>query len=72
MADIEKKRVVGSHPTGTTSTGLVPTGADADSSGSSVEVEGDVATSEVIPSTEEILRMAEERRKAAADAKQTE
>lgn len=63
MSDVEKKRVVGSQPTGMTSVGFAPTGADMDSSGSSVETEEDIATSQDLPSTEEILRMAEERRK---------
>ncbi len=63
MADIEKQRVVGSHPTGMTSTGAVPTGADMDSDGSSIETEEDVASTDNLYSTEEILRMAEERRK---------
>lgn len=64
MADVDKKRVVGSRPTGMNPTGMVPTGAEQDSSGSSVEIDSDLATVEEIPLTEEILRMAEERRKA--------
>jgi hypothetical protein len=64
MADMEKKRVVGSHPTGMTSTGALPTGADVDSDGSSVETDSDVASSDNLYSTEEILRMAEEKRKS--------
>ncbi|MDH7481680.1 MAG: hypothetical protein QHH26_06855 [Armatimonadota bacterium] len=43
--------------------GLIPTGADQDSDGSSVELDAELATEEEIPSTEEILKEAEERKK---------
>ncbi|MHB1001963.1 MAG: hypothetical protein ACYC27_22205 [Armatimonadota bacterium] len=52
----EKGRNVGAD----TSQGAVTTGSELTSEGSSVEVDGDVATAEVIPSTEEILRKGRE------------
>jgi len=63
MADEGGEKVLGRKIAGGVTAGEVPTGADLASEGSSVETEGDVATREEIPSTEEILRLGKEARR---------
>lgn len=63
MSDEGGERVRGRRAGGESLTGGVPTGADLDSEGSSVETDEDVATAEIIPPTEEILRKGEEARR---------
>lgn len=64
----------GTIPTGPTGMfgdpiGLVPTGADQDSDGSSVELDAELASIEEIPPTEEIIKEAEEHKKGLTPPK---
>ena len=63
MADEGGERVRGRKVGDGTADGLVPTGSDLTSDGSSVELDADLATETEIPPTEEILRKGEEARR---------
>jgi hypothetical protein len=63
MAHKGRERASGKRFGEGTMVGIVPTGSEATSEGSSVETEEDIATAREIPPTEEIIKAAEEARR---------